>query len=117
MRLPQPCRHHTADARGLEHFGLCGMMIGHTSVNYGYPSRVAVLPDFGAAIQWGPVRGRAVYAWGKPGFDGASCSRGAVVLSFLVGFVVLPSVQPITLGRDWETCRAAAFRNWGERSR
>ena len=58
-----------------------------------------------------------LYAWGNPWFRWSVVSLVVLtVLSFLVGFVVLPSVQrDYTAGGFWASiCRAAGLpANWG----
>jgi len=61
-----------------------------------------------------------VYAWGNPWFRWSVVSLAALImLSFLVGFVVLPSVQPdYTASGIWAgICRAAGLPDkWGDGS-
>jgi cytochrome c553 len=61
-----------------------------------------------------------LYAWSNPWFRWSIVSLAALtVLSFLVGFVVLPSVQPdFTAGGIWTSiCRAAGLpSSWGDGS-
>ncbi len=62
-----------------------------------------------------------LYSWGNPWFRWSVVSLVVLtVLSFLVGFVVLPSVQrDYTASGIWDSiCRAAGLpTNWGARHR